>query len=81
MKAARPVRRSGIGETTQGNLDTAPRADSYWQHGGSTDVGNLVMLCCAHHDQIHTTEWHIDMSTGIPRFIPPDWLAELKAAA
>ncbi len=52
-----------------------------WQHGGPTSIDNLVMLCGAHHDQIHTTEWTIDMSTGIPRFIPPDWLAELKAAA
>ena len=52
-----------------------------WQHGGPTSIDNLVMLCGAHHDQIHTTEWMIDMSTGGPRFIPPDWLAELKAAA
>ena len=52
-----------------------------WQHGGPTGVENLVMLCGAHHDQIHSTEWRIDMSTGIPRFIPPDWLAELRAAA
>ena len=44
-----------------------------WQHGGRTDVDNLVMLCCAHHDQIHATEWTIDMSTGIPKFIPPPW--------
>ena len=24
-----------------------------WQHGGPTDVDNLVMLCCEHHDQVH----------------------------
>jgi 5-methylcytosine-specific restriction protein A len=48
-----------------------------WQHGGRTDVDNLVMLCCAHHDQVHSTEWTIDMSTGIPKFIPPPWLSEL----
>jgi 5-methylcytosine-specific restriction protein A len=48
-----------------------------WQHGGETKVENLVMLCCQHHDQIHATEWTIDMSTGTPRFIPPPWLAEL----
>src|SRR3954463_6033187 len=50
-----------------------------WQHGGRTDVENLVMLCCAHHDQIHSTEWTIDMSTGIPKFIPPPWMADLWA--
>jgi len=50
-----------------------------WQHGGRTDAANLVMLCCAHHDQIHSTEWTIDMSTGKPRFIPPPWMSELWA--
>jgi 5-methylcytosine-specific restriction protein A len=50
-----------------------------WQHGGQTNVENVVMLCCQHHDQIHSTEWTIDMSTGIPKFIPPPWLSELWA--
>ncbi len=50
-----------------------------WQHGGRTDVENLVMLCCAHHDQVHSSEWTIDMSTGIPKFIPPPWLSDLWA--
>ncbi len=49
-----------------------------WQHGGSTSIDNLVMLCSAHHDQIHDTEWRIDMSTGIPGFIAPDWLETLR---
>jgi len=48
-----------------------------WQHGGETKIENVVMLCGEHHDQIHSTEWTIDMSTGIPRFIPPPWLSEL----
>jgi len=48
-----------------------------WQHGGETKVENLVMVCCEHHDQVHETEWTIDMSTGLPKFIPPPWLAEL----
>jgi len=48
-----------------------------WQHGGETKIENVVMLCCQHHDQIHATEWTIDMSTGIPKFIPPPWLTEL----
>jgi 5-methylcytosine-specific restriction protein A len=50
-----------------------------WQHGGRTDVENLVMLCCAHHDQIHSSEWTIDMSTGKPKFIPPPWMTDLWA--
>ena len=51
-----------------------------WQHGGSTSIDNPVMLCGAHHDQVHETEWRIDMSTGIPRFIAPDWLESLWGA-
>ncbi len=50
-----------------------------WQHGGETKVENVVMLCSTHHDQIHSTEWTIDMSTGIPKFIPPPWMSELWA--
>jgi 5-methylcytosine-specific restriction protein A len=50
-----------------------------WRHGGRTDVENLVMLCCAHHDQIHSSEWTIDMSTGKPKFIPPPWMSDLWA--
>jgi 5-methylcytosine-specific restriction protein A len=34
-----------------------------WQHGGETKVENLVMLCCHHHDQIHSTSGR---STGPP---------------
>jgi hypothetical protein len=48
-----------------------------WRHGGETRPENLAMLCCEHHDQIHATEWSIDMSTGKPQFVPPPWLAEL----
>ncbi len=51
-----------------------------WRHGGTTSIDNLVMLCGAHHDQIHDTEWTIDMSTGIPQFIAPDWLESLWGA-
>ncbi|MGI5129438.1 DUF222 domain-containing protein [Pseudonocardia sp. CA-107938] len=51
-----------------------------WQHGGPTDLRNLVMLCCQHHDQIHSTEWRIDMSSGRPEFIPPPWMTDLWTA-
>ncbi|MGI5132230.1 DUF222 domain-containing protein [Pseudonocardia sp. CA-107938] len=50
-----------------------------WQHGGATALDNLVMLCCQHHDQVHSTEWRIDMTSGKPRFIPPPWMADLWA--
>jgi hypothetical protein len=48
-----------------------------WRHGGGTTIDNVVMLCRAHHDHIHATEWTIDMSTGIPEFVPPRWPTEL----
>ncbi|MGI5131948.1 HNH endonuclease signature motif containing protein [Pseudonocardia sp. CA-107938] len=52
-----------------------------WQHGGATALDNLVMLCCQHHDQIHSTEWRIDMSSGKPKFIPPPWMTDLWTQA
>ena len=74
MKAARPVRESDIGETTQGNLGTAPRVDSHWSEGGETSVQNAVLLCRHHHTLIHQSEWEVKLFHGIPTFIPPAWL-------
>ncbi|MCE3551591.1 HNH endonuclease [Pseudonocardia sp. RS11V-5] len=45
-----------------------------WEHGGHTALGNLVMLCKAHHRQIHTTDWVVRLRDGIPEFIPPIWI-------
>jgi hypothetical protein len=45
-----------------------------WADGGPTSVGNCVTLCGRHHRLIHHTDWHIDMTDGIPRFHPPPWL-------
>jgi hypothetical protein len=45
-----------------------------WQHGGPTAVSNLVMLCRQHHRQVHDSGWEIQMSSGIPVFIPPAWI-------
>jgi 5-methylcytosine-specific restriction protein A len=50
-----------------------------WEHGGPTALGNLVMLCKAHHRQIHTTDWAVRLRGGLPEFIPPPWIdAEQK---
>jgi hypothetical protein len=35
-------------ETDEGNLETAPGADSNWHRGGVTKLDNLVMLCRRH---------------------------------
>ena len=45
-----------------------------WELGGETALSNLVMLCAAHHRQIHSTEWIIRIRDGLPEFIPPRWV-------
>jgi hypothetical protein len=46
-----------------------------WAKGGATRLDNLVMLCCTHHAEIHSTEWVVRVGTdGIPEFVPPAWL-------
>ncbi|WP_433508349.1 HNH endonuclease signature motif containing protein [Pseudonocardia halophobica] len=45
-----------------------------WEHGGPTALGNLLMLCKAHHRQIHSTDWVVRLRDGIPEFIPPAWI-------
>ncbi|UXM92760.1 HNH endonuclease signature motif containing protein [Paenarthrobacter sp. JL.01a] len=44
---------------------------TYWSHGGTTGTENGTLLCSHHHHLIHKEQWHIDMKTGTPRFIPP----------
>ncbi|HXT43181.1 MAG TPA: DUF222 domain-containing protein [Pseudonocardiaceae bacterium] len=46
----------------------------HWADGGPSSVGNCVTLCGRHHRLIHHSDWHIDMTDGIPRFHPPPWL-------
>ncbi len=45
----------------------------HWARGGVTGLGNLVMLCGAHHRLTHASTWEIgiDPGTGHPRFRPP----------
>ena len=32
----------------------------HWLHGGPTDLGNLVLLCWAHHHAVHEGGWRLD---------------------
>lgn len=43
----------------------------YWSRGGPTSAGNGTLLCSHHHHLIHKEDWHIQVSDGIPWFIPP----------
>ena len=45
-----------------------------WECGGKTSLSNLVMLCAAHHRQIHSTNWIVRIRDGLPEFIPPMWI-------
>ena len=34
----------------------------WWEHGGSTDIDNLLPLCNKHHHLVHEGRWHIDLA-------------------
>ncbi|HWL42520.1 MAG TPA: DUF222 domain-containing protein [Ilumatobacter sp.] len=34
----------------------------WWEHGGLTDLGNLLPVCAHHHHLIHTLRWHLHLS-------------------
>ncbi|HEY1420842.1 MAG TPA: DUF222 domain-containing protein [Candidatus Dormibacteraeota bacterium] len=44
----------------------------HWVHGGSTDLGNLVLLCHRHHWMVHEGGWQLVKSEAGPMLtIPP----------
>ena len=45
-----------------------------WQHGGPTEIGNLVMLCGRHHRVLHESHWVVRFGDGLPEFVPPRWI-------
>jgi hypothetical protein len=47
-----------------------------WLDGGATALHNLVLLCPAHHRQIHHSKWRIEMVDNYPVFHPPPWLSD-----
>jgi len=44
---------------------------TYWSQGGTTGTGNGTLLCSHHHHLIHKEQWQIDITTGVPWFVPP----------
>lgn len=46
----------------------------WWSRGGTTELGNLVLLCPRHHTEIHCETWRVEMREGVPWFIPPPWI-------
>ncbi len=42
--------------------------------GGRTDVENGVLLCSAHHHELHASEFEMRMIRGRPHLLAPGWL-------
>jgi hypothetical protein len=42
-----------------------------WSQGGPTNVSNGVLLCPAHHQMLHHSDFELVMHHGIPHLIPP----------
>ncbi|MHC1563688.1 HNH endonuclease signature motif containing protein, partial [Actinomycetospora sp. C-140] len=43
----------------------------HWEHGGPTEINNLVLLCLYHHQLIHHGHWSVAIVDGLPWFTPP----------
>jgi hypothetical protein len=44
-----------------------------WEHGGSTDVDNMVLLCTRHHHAVHEGRMRISRRPGHPPGHPDHW--------
>ncbi|MGH3646456.1 MAG: DUF222 domain-containing protein [Micromonosporaceae bacterium] len=48
---------------------------THWVDGGSSDLGNAVLLCGFHHREIHQGHWRVKIATnGYPEFTPPRYI-------
>ncbi|WP_084678640.1 HNH endonuclease signature motif containing protein [Actinopolymorpha alba] len=48
---------------------------THWADGGLTDLNNDVLLCGAHHNLIHNSDWQARTGpNGRPEYIPPPWI-------
>jgi hypothetical protein len=45
----------------------------HWEHGGPTDVSNMVLFCARHHHLIHTKGWKVTLlSDATVKLVTPD---------
>jgi uncharacterized protein DUF222 len=45
----------------------------WWEHGGGTDLDNLLLICTFHHKLVHEYGWAVRRETdGIARWFQPD---------
>jgi hypothetical protein len=45
-----------------------------WQHGGTTDIDNGILLCAYHHHLIHQGHYQLRMIEGLPHLLAPPWI-------
>jgi hypothetical protein len=45
-----------------------------WRDGGTTDLGNLTLLCGPHHREFERKGWTCQMVDGLPWWVPPKWI-------
>ena len=50
----------------------------HWAHGGATALGNLVLVCHAHHVSLHEGGFAVRLEDGRPIFVDP---TEVEAEA
>jgi hypothetical protein len=54
----------------------------WWEHGGSTDLGNLVLVCAFHHKLVHEYGWSVERgSDGTARWRAPDGTRHIAGPA
>ncbi|MEV7044948.1 DUF222 domain-containing protein [Amycolatopsis sp. NPDC051061] len=47
----------------------------HWADGGSTELGNMVLMCAHHHRLLHRSGWQVRIAAdGLPEFLPPVFL-------
>jgi hypothetical protein len=46
---------------------------THWEHGGSTDPANMVLLCHGHHHQVHEGGWVVSRRPGARDGEPGAW--------
>jgi hypothetical protein len=47
---------------------------TWWSKGGTTDLGNLALLCGRHHADVHSGVWALEIRDGLPWARPPTWV-------
>jgi hypothetical protein len=45
-----------------------------WTDGGNTDLDNMCLLCRYHHREFAKRDWQVQITDGVPEWIPPPWI-------